>query len=113
MVAAGRNQDSLDDIAKRYARTGRISTATMVGDAEKDLRTLRLAMRGGEADAFLDMSPTGAKITHFTPCIHALRHGGRAALVGGDIGMLPIPYGAIMSYHPYGGGKRSYSHVQS
>lgn len=98
VVAAGRNVESLESLAKTFGASGRIKTVALTGDAGADLGNLKAAagsLKG--ADVYIDFSPPAAATsTHLITCLSALRNGGRAVLMGGIHENVSLPYGLIM-----------------
>lgn len=86
VVAMARNVEALETLKKAIdsnpeAHGDRLRIVQVTGDVEAD--TEKLTGDDGPADAFFDISPNeAATSTHFKSCIHALRRGGRASLMG-------------------------------
>ena len=99
VIAAARNAKALAQMAETFKSTERLVTVQLKGDVEQDSAALKAASgspRG--ADAFIDFSPpTAPKSTHLQAAIWALRPFGRAALMGGVVTNVEIPYVAVMS----------------
>lgn len=97
VIAAGRNATSLKRV-EELDPNGRVKTVALSGDVEIDAKALRSASRAGTgADAYVDFSPPQAqKSTHPQACIAALRHGGRAVLMGGIRDNLSLNYAQLM-----------------
>lgn len=71
-----------------------IVTAVSTRD-DPQLSTIRELTAGRGADVYVDCLSAGAiEVTH--QCLFALRKGGRAALIGGVVGNLELPYGFFM-----------------
>ncbi|EIM91203.1 alcohol dehydrogenase [Stereum hirsutum FP-91666 SS1] len=78
VIAMGRNKQKLRKIK---AVSERVEVVPITGDMEKDTEALK---QFGPVDVFFDISPPeAATSTHLNSGIHALRHGGRASLMGG------------------------------
>lgn len=93
VVAMGRNEHKLQRI-KQMGEPGRVETVTITGDVERDVAALKSF---GTVDAMLDLSPAeAAKSTHLKSGIMALRHRGRASLMGGIMGDVALPHWKIM-----------------
>lgn len=91
VIAMGRNLEALKKVA---ARSDRVEIVPTTGDVQTDAEALR---KFGLADAFFDISPPeAAKSTHIKSAILALRHSGRASLMGGIGGDISLPYAVIM-----------------
>ena len=97
VVAAGRNQAVLDDLARRFGR--RLRTVKLLGVEEDDRERMRGAAPG-PIDCVLDLLPPSASPTVVRAAAMAVRPGGRIVLMGG-VGMLggtglELPYPWIM-----------------
>ncbi|WP_225032151.1 zinc-binding dehydrogenase [Paraburkholderia sp. XV] len=79
VVAAGRNQQKLDELARQLGP--RVSCARMTGDVDDTQRIRELAE--GEVDLVLDILPRGASASQVLAGAKALRRGGRLVLMGG------------------------------
>lgn len=98
VVAAGRNEEKLNSLAKVYGKTGRFTSVVLTGDAEADSATLKSASGSQKgADAYIDFSPPEAgNSTHIVAALGALRPKGKAVLMGGIPGKIEIPYSMMM-----------------
>jgi alcohol dehydrogenase len=97
VVATGRNERSLDDLARRYGP--RVRAAPMTG-VEADDRRLIGELAAGPIDCVLDFLPREASGSQVLAAVLALRPGGRAVLMGG-VGRsggtdLELPYSWLM-----------------
>ena len=97
VIAAGRNAEALKKL-EELDSNGRVTSATLSGDVEKDAAIIRSATIGGRgADVYIDFSPPQAvNATHPQACISALKHGGQAVLNGGMGGNLSLSYVQLM-----------------
>lgn len=98
VVAAGRNQLSLEALMAASGHTRRLKTVALHGDVQLDAEALRSATQNGNgAECYLDFSPPNAGTsTHFKACLKTLRPRGRCALMGGMSGDIALPYTEIM-----------------
>ena len=101
VIACGRNQESLDYLAKFVGSPKDLKTVKLNGDVEKDTAALLAASGAGGADVCIDFSPPGAAEggktpTHLLAALGALRNSGTLALMGGIQGNISIPYGLVM-----------------
>ncbi|KAL9113669.1 MAG: hypothetical protein Q9227_002114 [Pyrenula ochraceoflavens] len=89
VVCMGRNREVLERLKMASGRPERVSCVPLTGDWEEDFKSLRSVSR--KIDVFFDISPPAAKGSgHLKAAIMALRHGGRACLMGGlreDVGL--------------------------
>lgn len=97
VIATGRNQEALDDLARRYGR--RVRPVRMQGDEESDRRRIHQAAEG-PVDCVLDLLPPAASMSQVRAAVLAVRPYGRVALMGG-VGMaggpgLELPYPWLM-----------------
>ncbi len=97
VVAPGRNQAVLDDLARRYGN--RVRTTRLTGDPEEDQRRMRAAA-DGPIDVVLDLLPPAAGTAPVRAAALTVREFGRIALMGG-VGMLggddlALPYPWLM-----------------
>ncbi|KAI8305450.1 hypothetical protein K4K61_005261 [Colletotrichum sp. SAR11_59] len=93
VIAIGRNGPVLEQIASINAR---VSTVRLTDVVEQDTQMLRKACRGS-ADAFWDMSPSGAATSsHFTSCMDVLRHGAKVNLEGSVLSGINFGYMDIL-----------------
>ncbi|CAI0641495.1 unnamed protein product [Colletotrichum noveboracense] len=93
VIAIGRNGPVLEQIASINAR---VSTVKLTNVVEQDTQMLRKACRGS-ADAFWDMSPSGAATSsHFTSCMNVLRHGAKVNLEGSVLSGINFGYMDIL-----------------
>lgn len=93
VVAAGRNQASLDALAR--VAGPRVSTVALSGDVQRDAEALRAAAGGGVPVAF-DMVGQANDPNATLAALHSLRRGGRLVLMGSMATDLPIPYTTVM-----------------
>lgn len=92
VIAMGRNQDKL---RKLKTISERVEVVPITGDEGKDTEALK---QFGPVDVFFDISPPeAAKSMHVNSGILALRHGGRASLMGGIGREVPLPFFWIVS----------------
>jgi alcohol dehydrogenase len=96
VVAAGRNAQALDDLARRYGP--RVRPVRMTG-VEADDRQAILAAAGNPIDMVLDFLPREASASQVMAGMLAVRHGGRVVLMGGVRGDLPIDYNWLMHHN--------------
>ncbi|HZD25282.1 MAG TPA: zinc-binding dehydrogenase [Alphaproteobacteria bacterium] len=102
VVATGRNEAALADLAHRFADhcfDARLRTVAMQGDEEAD-RARIVETAGGPIDAVLDLLPPMASIAQVRTAALAVRPQGRVVLMGG-VGMaggpgLDLPYSWLM-----------------
>jgi len=97
VVAPGRNEKVLADLARRFG--DRIRTVTLSGNENDDRERMKRAA-GGPIDCVMDILPPSAPATAARAAIMAVRPYGRAVLMGG-VGMLggvglDLPYPWIM-----------------
>jgi alcohol dehydrogenase len=97
VVAPGRNEKTLADLARRFGK--RVRTVTLSGDEADDRETMKRTAPG-PIDCVLDILPPSAPATAARAAIMAARPYGRIALMGG-VGMLggaglDLPYPWIM-----------------
>jgi alcohol dehydrogenase len=97
VVAPGRNEAVLDDLARRFGP--RVRPVTLSGREEDDRERMRRAARG-QIDCVLDILPPSAPATAVRAAIMAVRPYGSVVLMGG-VGMLggvglELPYPWIM-----------------
>jgi NADPH:quinone reductase-like Zn-dependent oxidoreductase len=97
VVAPGRNEQVLADLARRFGN--RIRTVTLSGNENDDRERMKRAA-GGPIDCVMDILPPSAPATAARAAIMAVRPYGRAVLMGG-VGMLggvglDLPYPWIM-----------------
>jgi alcohol dehydrogenase len=93
VVAAGRNASKLEAL-KRVAGP-RVASITLSGDIKADAESLRAAAGGG-AHVALDIVGNAQDPNATLAALHALRRGGRLALMGSMGVPLPIPYLDVM-----------------
>ena len=86
VIAMGRNTGALEKLQRRLSEYGtRLRTVPITGDVDADTRAI------GPVDCYLDLSPPYAKSsTHLKSCFKALKPHGRACLMGGILGEIPI-----------------------
>lgn len=97
VVAPGRNEAALADLARRFGP--RVRTVTLTGQEDED-RARMQAVAPGPVDCVLDILPPSAPATAARAAVMAVRPYGRAVLMGG-VGMLggaglDLPYPWIM-----------------
>ena len=97
VVAPGRNQAVLDDLAHRFS--GRLRPVTLTGDAKEDQTRMRAAAPGA-IDCVLDLLPPSAGAVATRTAAMTVREHGRVVLMGG-VGMLggddlALPYPWLM-----------------
>ncbi|HTQ78068.1 MAG TPA: zinc-binding dehydrogenase [Burkholderiales bacterium] len=95
VVATGRNQAALDDLARRFG--ARVRAARMAVEEESDRRRI-LEAAPGPIDLVLDILPPAASPAQVRAALLAVRPHGRVVLMGGlqqDVG---IPYSWLMRY---------------
>ncbi len=97
VVAPGRNEAVLDDLARRFG--DRVRTVQLTGEAEEDQRRMRAAA-DGPIDVVLDMLPPEAGTAPVRAAVMTVREFGRVVLMGG-VGMLggedlALPYPWLM-----------------
>ena len=96
VVAAGRNQQALDDLARRYGP--RVRAARMSGAEADDKRVIADAA-GGPIDLVLDFLPREASPAQVATVATTVRQGGRVVLMGGVRGDLPLNYNWLMHHN--------------
>jgi len=97
VVAPGRNEQVLEDLARRFGQ--RLRTVTLSGDEEEDRERMKHAAPG-PIDCVLDLLPPSANTTPVRAAAMTVREFGRIVLMGG-VGMLggddlALPYPWIM-----------------
>jgi alcohol dehydrogenase len=97
VVAPGRNQAVLNDLARRYG--DRVRTTRLTGDPADDQRRMRAAA-DGPIDVVLDLLPPAAGTAPVRAAAMTVREFGRVVLMGG-VGMLggddlALPYPWLM-----------------
>ena len=97
VIAVGRNAAALDKI-ERLDTNGRVKSVALSGDVEADGKAIRNVSPGGKAaDVYMDFSPFQAgKATHPQACVSALKHGGKAILMGGVRENICLNYAQLM-----------------
>ena len=93
VVAAGRNTQVLDDVAKAVGN--RVYPVTLIGDAESDAAALRSAAGGGAHFAF-DMVGRAQNAHATLAGLKSLRRWGRLVLMGSMTVPLPLTYAEVM-----------------
>lgn len=96
VIAAGRNAETLADLARIYGP--RVRPARMTGDEAAD-RAAILEAAGAPVDMVLDFLPREAAAHQVMAAALAVRHGGRIVLMGGlrgPTGDLPFNYNWLM-----------------
>jgi threonine dehydrogenase-like Zn-dependent dehydrogenase len=101
VIACGRNQETLDGLAKAIGSPSELKAVKLTGDVEKDTVAIFAATGPGGADVYIDFSPPaagegGKTPTHMNAAIGVLRFGGTCSLMGGITGMVGLPYALIM-----------------
>ena len=84
VVAPGRNEQVLDDLARRFGH--RLRPVRLTGNEDEDRRRMRLAAPG-PIDCVLDILPPSVAATVARAAVMAVRPYGRVVLMGG-VGML-------------------------
>ncbi len=97
VVAPGRNEKMLEDLARRFGH--RLRAVTLTGDEGEDRERMRQAA-SGPIDCVLDLLPPSAGTTPVRAAAMTVREFGRVVLMGG-VGMLGgddlgLPYPWIM-----------------
>jgi len=97
VVAPGRNEKVLEDLARRFGQ--RVRTVTLTGDESEDRERMKRAAPG-PIDCVLDLLPPSASTTPVRAAAMTVREFGRVVLMGG-VGMLGgddlrLPYPWIM-----------------
>jgi len=97
VVAPGRNETMLEDLARRFGQ--RLRTVTLTGDEGEDRERMKRAAPG-PIDCVLDLLPPSASTTPVRAAAMTVREFGRVVLMGG-VGMLGgddlgLPYPWIM-----------------
>lgn len=93
VIATGRNQQALDDLARRLG--DRVRPVHMLVDEERDRKAI-LDAAPGPIDLVLDLLPPAATPAQVRAALLAVRPYGRVVLMGGvgpDVG---VPYGWLM-----------------
>jgi alcohol dehydrogenase len=93
VIAAGRNKDALQAVARAGGRC--VATVTLTGDVQHDAGLLRETAQGGAHMAF-DMVGQARDPNSTLAALHSLRRGGRLVLMGSMTTDLPLPYTAVM-----------------
>jgi alcohol dehydrogenase len=93
IVAAGRNLDTLDDLARRFGP--RVRTVRMTGVEANDRQNIMDAA-AGRIDLVLDFLPREASAMQVQAAILAAGHGGRVVLMGGVRSDLSLNYNMMM-----------------
>jgi alcohol dehydrogenase len=93
VVAAGRNERTLEDLARRHGP--RVRPVPMSGDEAEDRRRIAAAA-GAPIDLVLDFLPREASPSQVLAAALAVRHGGRVVLMGGVRGDLALNYNWLM-----------------
>jgi alcohol dehydrogenase len=93
VVAAGRNSQLLDDVAKAAGK--RVYPVTLTGDLEADAAALRSAAGGGAHLAF-DMVGRAHSAEATLAGLKSLRRWGRLVLMGSMAVPLPLTYAQVM-----------------
>ncbi|KAH8805445.1 GroES-like protein [Xylogone sp. PMI_703] len=105
VIAMGRNHVRLSELAQLSPR---VITLPMIGSLQEEVQAL--TNLGGNVDVFFDIGPPGAsQSTYFQAGILALKHGGRACLMGGQMENVEIPYQKVMSHDLMIKGKLMYA----
>lgn len=101
VVATGRNQAALDDLARRHG--SRVRPVRMEGDEERD-RACIVAAAARPIDVVIDLLPPMASVAQVRTALLAVRPYGRVVLMGGvglgggtgGSGGLDLPYAWMM-----------------
>ncbi|KAG2419166.1 hypothetical protein HFD88_002272 [Aspergillus terreus] len=98
VIALGRSEEKLHQLAKQLGNHERFSYAVMTGDLVSDAVAIREATPGGRGvEVYNDWASgelTGSPF--FSAAIRAVRPGGRIVLSGGPAGDLQVPYTLAM-----------------
>jgi len=100
VVALGRSEENLAKLKKSFPYPN-LLTVKVEGNETGDTESIMKVLKGKPADVYIDFSPGAAAAggktpTHIATCIHALKRGGTALLMGGIFGNIEIPYGEIL-----------------
>jgi alcohol dehydrogenase len=93
VVATGRNQNVLDDLARRSG--ARVGTVRFTGHEDEDRRRI-VEEAGRPIDLVLDFLPREASASQVQAAILAVRNGGRVVLMGGVRSNLALNYNWLM-----------------
>src|ERR1700761_3357629 len=93
VVAPGRNEKMLDDLARRFG--DRVRTVRLTGQPTEDDRRMRSAA-DGPIDVVLDLLPPAAGPAPVQAAAMTVREFGRVVLMGGVRDDLVLPYGWLM-----------------
>jgi len=94
VIAAGRNQDALEAVAR--AGGPRVSTVTLTGEVQNDASALREATGGGAHMAF-DMVGQARDPKATLAGLHSLRRGGRLVLMGSADAPLELSFREMLA----------------
>jgi alcohol dehydrogenase len=95
VVAAGRNQQTLDDLVRRFGP--RVRPAPMTGEETADRRRI-IEAAGAPIDMVLDFLPREASASQVQAAVTAVRPGGRVVLMGGVRSELALNYNWLMHH---------------
>ncbi len=95
VVATGRNQRTLDELARRFGP--RVRAAPMTGDEAEDRRRI-VEAAGAPIDMVLDFLPREAATPQVQSAVTAVRQGGRVVLMGGVRSDLALNYNWLMHH---------------
>ena len=93
VVAAGRNERTLDDLVRRFG--SRVRAVPMTGVEADDRRSI-LEAAEGRIDIVLDFLPREASASQVQAAILAVSQGGRIVLMGGVRSDLALNYNELM-----------------
>jgi alcohol dehydrogenase len=93
VIATGRNQQALDDLARRLG--GRVRPVRMHVDEERDRKAI-LAAAPGPIDLVLDLLPPAATPAQVRAALLTVRPYGRVVLMGGVAPDVGVPYAWLM-----------------
>lgn len=100
VIACGRNEETLAQLAKIFESSGRLSTVKLTGDVHGDTAAIKAIAGNKGADKYIDfVPPQAAGSTHLTSCLSALRPHGSAVLMGVVFSDPEIPYTLIMRHN--------------
>jgi len=95
VIATGRNQDALDDLARRFGP--RFRPVRMAVEEDTDRRRI-LEAAPGPIDCVLDLLPPAATPAQVRAALLTVRPYGRVVLMGGLRADVGIPYAWLMRY---------------
>ncbi|MBL6614608.1 MAG: zinc-binding dehydrogenase [Reyranella sp.] len=95
VIATGRNQQALDDLARRFGK--RVRPVRMAGDEERDRQAI-LDLAGAPIDCVLDLLPPAATPAQVRAALLTVRPYGRVVLMGGVRQDVGVPYDWLMRH---------------